>query len=124
MVTGGVERDGGLSEYVLLLPRLVRLVARLMRDERVPPKLKAKLVFVGVYLVSPIDLIPAFVPGIGQLDDLVLLALALDGLLNHVPEEVVREHWEGAEDVLEVVREVLRQFTGRVPWPLRRMLAS
>jgi hydroxymethylbilane synthase len=54
-------------------------------------------------------------------DDLVVAAFALDGLLNHVPESVVRDHWEGDDDILEIVQEVLRQFTARVPFPLRKL---
>ena len=112
-----------MREYVLLLPRLAKLIAGLVRDPRVPARPKATLMLVAVYLVSPIDLVPSFVPGLGQLDDLVVAALALDGLLNHVPESVVREHWEGDEDVLEVVQEILRQFTSRVPFPLRKLFS-
>jgi uncharacterized membrane protein YkvA (DUF1232 family) len=123
-----IERRGGVGltavrEYVLLLPRLAKLIAGLVRDPRVPARPKATLMLVAVYLVSPIDLVPSFVPGLGQLDDLVVAALALDGLLNHVPEGVVREHWEGEEDVLDVVQEILRQFTARVPFPLRKLFS-
>jgi uncharacterized membrane protein YkvA (DUF1232 family) len=121
-----IEHRGGvglttMKEYVLLVPRVAKLIAGLLRDPRVPAKPKATLAFVAVYLVSPIDLIPSFVPGLGQLDDLVVAALALDGLLNHVPEAVVRDHWEGDDDILEIVQEVLRQFTARVPFPLRKL---
>lgn len=110
-----------MKEYVLLVPRVAKLIAGLLRDPRVPAKPKATLGLVAVYLVSPIDLIPSFVPGLGQLDDLVVAALALDGLLNHVPESVVRDHWEGDDDILDIVQEVLRQFTARVPFPLRKL---
>jgi uncharacterized membrane protein YkvA (DUF1232 family) len=113
-----------LRDYALLVPQLGRLIARLVRDPRVPARPKATLVFVAIYLVSPIDLIPSVVPGLGQLDDLMLAALTLDQLLNHVPEEIVREHWDGEQDLLEVVREVLRMSTSFVPGPVKKLFSS
>jgi uncharacterized membrane protein YkvA (DUF1232 family) len=117
-------RQTTLREYALLVPRMARLIARLVRDPRVPSRRKATLVLVAAYLVSPVDLVPSFIPGLGQLDDLVIAALALDGLLNHIPEAVVREHWEGEQDVLDIVREVLRQATSFVPAPVRRIFSG
>jgi uncharacterized membrane protein YkvA (DUF1232 family) len=113
-----------LSEYALLLPRLAKLVWRLTRDPRVPPRSKAFLLLVGGYLVSPIDILPDFVPGIGKVDDLVLVAFALDQLLNRIPAHIVREHWDGDEDVLEVVRQILDIGTSFVPGWLRKRLSS
>jgi uncharacterized membrane protein YkvA (DUF1232 family) len=112
-----------LKEYALFGPRLVKLVFRLMRDKRVPARPKAILVMLGAYFASPIDLIPDFIPGIGHVDDLVLAAFALDQILNRVPDEVVKEHWEGDEDVLQVVREVLDIASGIVPDWLRKRLS-
>jgi uncharacterized membrane protein YkvA (DUF1232 family) len=120
----GEVRSTRLKEYALFAPRLVRLVLRLMRDPRVPPRQKAILVVLGAYLASPIDLIPDFIPGIGSVDDLVLAAFALDQILNRVPEEVVREHWDGNEDVLQIVREVLAISSSVVPGWLRKRLSA
>lgn len=113
-----------LKEYALFAPRLARLVARLMRDTRVPARQKAILVMMGVYLASPIDIIPDFIPGLGHVDDLILVAFALDQIINRVPEECVREHWDGDEDVLEVVREILDIATGIVPEWLKKRLSA
>lgn len=104
-----------LSEYALLIPRLIKLVWRLARDPRVPARTKATLFLMGGYLVSPVELIPDALPGIGQLDDLMLIAFALDQILNRIPEEIVKEHWEGDEDILEIVRSVLDMSTSFVP---------
>lgn len=113
-----------LSEYALLLPRLAKLLWRLARDPRVPPRSKAFLFLLGGYLVSPIDLVPDFIPGIGQVDDLVLVAFALDQLLNRVPEHIVREHWDGDEDVLEIIRQVLDIGTSFIPGWLRKRIST
>jgi uncharacterized membrane protein YkvA (DUF1232 family) len=104
-----------LKEYALLLPRLLKLLWRLARDPRVPERSKAMLFVLAGYLASPIDLIPDFIPGAGQLDDLVIAAFALDHMLNRVPEDVVRSHWDGDDDVLEIVREVLNISTSFLP---------
>jgi uncharacterized membrane protein YkvA (DUF1232 family) len=113
-----------LKEYALLVPRLARLVWRLSRDPRVPARSKATLFIIAGYLVSPVDVVPDFIPGIGQLDDLVILAFALDQMLNRVPDEVVRDHWDGDEDVLEVVRQVLDISTAYVPGWLKKRFSS
>lgn len=116
-----VERSQtDLKEYALLLPRLVKLLWRLTRDPRVPARSKAILFVLAGYLASPIDLIPDFIPGAGQLDDLVIVAFGLDQMLNRVPEDVVRSHWDGDEDVLEVVREVLDISTSFIPGWLKK----
>lgn len=113
-----------LAELAGSVPNLAKLVARLARDPRVPARNKAILVVVAAYLVSPVDLVPAIVPGFGQLDDLVIAVLALDQLLNDVPADVVREHWDGSDDVLELVQETLRLVTGFVPARVRRLFSS
>jgi uncharacterized membrane protein YkvA (DUF1232 family) len=112
-----------LKEYALFAPRLVKLVFRLVRDKRVPARPKAILVILSAYLASPIDLIPDFIPGLGYVDDLVLAAFALDQILNRVPDHVVREHWDGDEDVLQIVREILDIAAGIVPDWLRKRLS-
>jgi uncharacterized membrane protein YkvA (DUF1232 family) len=111
-----------LKEYLLLLPRLARLIWRLARDPRVPPRSKATLVLLGAYVVSPVDLIPDFIPGLGQLDDIVIAAFALDQIINRIPEHIVREHWDGDEDVLQVVREILDISTSFMPKWLKSRL--
>lgn len=111
-----------LKQYLLLLPHLVKLLARLMRDPRVSPRSKAVLVLVIGYLVSPINLIPDMIPGMGQLDDLVIAAFALDYMINRVPDEILREHWEGDEDVLELIRNIAEIAATLVPRWIKRLL--
>ncbi len=122
--SGGHVDQTSLREYVLLLPRLGRLVWRLARDPRVPARSKATLLLVAGYLVTPVEAIPDFIPGLGQLDDLVVVAFALDQMLNRVPDHVVREHWDGDEDVLEVIRHVLDIAIGFVPGWLKKRFGN
>jgi uncharacterized membrane protein YkvA (DUF1232 family) len=111
-----------LKEYALLFPRLLRLVGRLVRDKRVPARPKAVLLVLGAYLVSPIDLVPDFIPGLGHVDDLIMVAYALDQIINRVPEEIVREHWDGDEDLLQLAREVLSLSNAVFPGRLKKRL--
>jgi uncharacterized membrane protein YkvA (DUF1232 family) len=87
-------------ELALLLPNLFRLFRGLMADERVP--LRAKIVLgIGVlWIASPIDLIPEFVPVAGPLDDAIVAALVLAYVSRSVGRDVVREHWHGDPTIL------------------------
>lgn len=77
------------------LLRQSRLAWRLFRDSRVPGWVKVIPIGALIYLISPIDLIPGLVvPGLGQVDDLVLLLLALKAFVDVSPPGVVREHME------------------------------
>lgn len=65
---------------------------RLLRDSRVPLPAKTVLPVVGLYLLMPLDVIPDFIPVLGQLDDLLVVALGLWLFLKLCPEGIVREH--------------------------------
>lgn len=101
--TSRAARDR-LRDIALFLPHFLILLKRLVGDPRVPRKSKLILGGTILYLVSPIDVIPDFVPGLGQLDDVVIALLALHSILNRVDDEVVIEHWPGRENVIRIVR--------------------
>ena len=114
-------RFRALRELILLLPQLARLIARLAGDPRVPKRVKAILGVAAVFLASPIDLIPDFIPVVGYLDDAVLVAIVLDGLLNHVDREILREHWPGDPASLERMGRLAARVAAWVPrrWKAR-----
>jgi uncharacterized membrane protein YkvA (DUF1232 family) len=85
------------------LPDCVVLVRRLLGDPRVPAESKVLLALLVVYLASPIDLVPDFIPVAGQLDDALLLALALRHLVRRSGARVVAEHWPGPVRTLNAV---------------------
>ena len=85
-------------DVVRLLPDLLRLTARLARDPATPRSCKVALAGLGVWLASPIDLIPEFVPVIGPLDDIVVTAIVLRWVGRRVGDEALRAHWPGSED--------------------------
>ena len=109
-----------LSHYARYIPLFGTLVYRLMKDPRVPTRAKAMLLFAAGYVVSPIDFIPDWILGLGRFDDLIVAAFALDQILNRVPEHVVLEHWDGDEDVLRLIQEILDISTGFMPASIRR----
>jgi uncharacterized membrane protein YkvA (DUF1232 family) len=88
---GGDPLNAGLR-ILRHLPNFIRLYWRLFRDPRVSPWPKAALVVALIYAVVPFDLLPDVLPGIGQLDDFVILLLACRVFVYLCPAEVVREH--------------------------------
>jgi uncharacterized membrane protein YkvA (DUF1232 family) len=89
------------------VPDCAILVGRLLRDPRVPRRRKLLLSLAVGYLASPIDLIPDFIPLVGQLDDAILLTFVFRHLLR-VDEELVRELWPGPEQSLELLLRLVR----------------
>ena len=99
-------RKTAAKELVVLLPNLVRLFRGLIGDPRVPRGSKALLLVGAVWLVSPIDLIPEFLPGIGGIDDAIVAALILRHLVRRAGDEVVREHWKGDPKTIGLILRV------------------
>jgi uncharacterized membrane protein YkvA (DUF1232 family) len=104
-----------LRELALLLPQLAGLIARLATDPGVPRRVKAILAVTAVFLASPIDLIPDFIPVLGYLDDVVLVAIVLDGLLNHVGRDLLLRHWPGDAASLERTAAAAARVAAWVP---------
>ena len=88
-------------ELALVLPNLIRLFNGLLRDRRVGLPAKIVVGIAGLWLASPIDLIPEFIPLVGSLDDAVVAALALRFVLSTTDGAVVRENWRGDPATLE-----------------------
>ena len=111
-----------LADALLLLPNLVKLVGRLLRDPRVPRRAKITLGIAAVYAASPIDLIPDFVPVVGWADDVLVVMTAIDSLINRAGPDLVAEHWDGPGDILAVVREVVGVSRSLIPRRLGMMI--
>ena len=95
--------EGSLKELASFLPDCTTTVRRLRKDPRVPRRAKVAVAFAGLWVLSPIDLIPEFLPVIGPLDDVVVVALAFRYAARQVPREVLFEAWPGQPSVLERV---------------------
>jgi uncharacterized membrane protein YkvA (DUF1232 family) len=86
----GVARD--LAAFI---PDCATTIRRLRKDPRVPRKAKIAIIVAGIWVASPIDLIPEFIPVIGPLDDIVVVALALRYAGRQVPRDVLVGAWPG-----------------------------
>ena len=80
------------------LPHYLRLLWGLARDPRVAVVDKLLVVGAAIYIVSPIDIIPDFIPFFGQVDDLYLLVIALQRMVSRAGRPVLRDHWTGQPD--------------------------
>ncbi len=94
-------RRSAAREVATLLPNLAFLFKGLARDSRVPRSSKILVVFAAAWIISPIDLIPEFIPVLGPLDDAVVAALVLRRLLRTLDKHVVLEHWRGDPKTIE-----------------------
>jgi uncharacterized membrane protein YkvA (DUF1232 family) len=90
------------------LPDIVRLARNLLRDPRTPRSQKIALVVLIVWIVSPIDLLPEFLPGIGPLDDIVVAAVILRWVGRRAGPYRLRELWPGTPEGFALVARLLR----------------
>jgi uncharacterized membrane protein YkvA (DUF1232 family) len=105
-ITKRKEMRVRMAEFLLFIPNLLRLLVSLLRDDRVSKMDKAILAGTIIYVVSPIDVIPDFIPFIGQVDDVYLLAISILRLLNRADRSVVLDHWHGSVDIKELVTNI------------------
>jgi uncharacterized membrane protein YkvA (DUF1232 family) len=92
---------GALRDLAAFIPDCVTTVRRLRRDPRVPRRAKIAIIIAGIWVASPIDLIPEFIPVIGPLDDIVVVALALRYAGRRVPRDVLLAAWPGEPRLLD-----------------------
>jgi uncharacterized membrane protein YkvA (DUF1232 family) len=93
--------NGLLSELAEFLPACLTAARRLARDQGVPRRAKVAVAVAAVWVISPIDLIPEFLPVVGPLDDIVVVALALRYAARRVPRSVLDEAWTGDRRLLD-----------------------
>ena len=91
-----------------LVPDLLRLVRRILADRAVPRRVRAVLSLLLLWLVSPIDLLPEFLPVVGALDDLIVAMLVLRWVSGHLGIGYLRERWPGTPESFALLLRVLR----------------
>ncbi|MCY3652663.1 MAG: DUF1232 domain-containing protein [Acidimicrobiia bacterium] len=111
-----------LREGITLAPNLARLAYRLAKDPRVPVRAKLFLGAAVAYTLSPIDVVPDFVPVLGKTDDILVLSLALRYVIEETGMAVVKEHWDGHSQTLDLAIELINAVSDMVPRPLRMVL--
>jgi uncharacterized membrane protein YkvA (DUF1232 family) len=95
--------DSAVKSVISLLPSTLTLFHRLIRSSSVPRRARFILSLGFVYAVSPITLIPDFVPVIGKVDNVLALVLALRWSSKMIPSEVLREAWPGEVSQLKLL---------------------
>lgn len=103
------------SEWILALPRLAVLAVKLGFDRNVPWETKTALGGGLLYILSPIDGIPDFIPIIGQLEDILIAILLIDGMVNHIDRAIVMKHWTGRAETLDSIGRLTRKVTDMLP---------
>jgi uncharacterized membrane protein YkvA (DUF1232 family) len=113
-----------MKNLVMFVPNMVLLCGRLLTDPRVPRTEKALVAGAIIYALIPLDLIPDMIPFVGQIDDAYLIALTLLRLVDRTEPAVLREHWNGGGDIVQLV-ESMATLAGRLlPRRIRRILLS
>ncbi len=98
---------GELIDYLLILPDFMALLVRLALDKRVETTQKIMIGGIILYVISPIDIIPDFIPVLGLVDDLLLVVYGLNTILNEIDPEIVQEHWSGDGDLLQTLQNAI-----------------
>ncbi|HEY7519799.1 MAG TPA: DUF1232 domain-containing protein [Methylomirabilota bacterium] len=106
------------------LPDLIRLITRLVGDPVLPRAAKIALGAAAVYLLSPVDLVPDFIPLVGYLDDVLLAAVLLDGILNWVDRALVLKYWPGNPASLDTLARTARVLSMWVPRRIKARVFS
>lgn len=99
----GLGHRSKARELAALIPNLLVLFRGLLRDPRVSRSSKLWLWFAVAWLISPIDLIPEFIPVVGPLDDAIVAALMLRHVVRRTDRSVLSEHWRGDPATLDAI---------------------
>jgi uncharacterized membrane protein YkvA (DUF1232 family) len=96
------------SKYIIWAPDLFHLLVKLSLDKQVPMKEKSKLLAAIAYFISPFDILPEMILGpVGYADDIALAAFVLNSIVNSTDPEIIKKHWAGDEDVLDIIKRIL-----------------
>jgi uncharacterized membrane protein YkvA (DUF1232 family) len=122
---GEASRTNKYADFILAGPDLFMLLTRLSRDRRVSRSNRAKLAGAAAYFFNPLDLIPELILGpAGLVDDVALSALVLHDVLESTDPSIVREHWEGDVDLLDLLRQILAVADQMVGGPIWRQIMA
>ena len=108
--------------YIALLPQFLGLLLNLLRDSRVSSTDKAILGATVAYMLNPVDLVPDWIPFVGLVDDVYLVALALLRLVLRVDEKVLKDNWRGRYELIPILRKVADGAVAFLPARIRRSI--
>ena len=119
-----LELKSRMKNLLMFLPNMIILCARLMVDSRVPRTERALFAAALIYAIIPFDFIPDMIPFVGQIDDLFLISLTLLRLIDRTDDRVVREHWRGGGDVVQLAESVATIAPLLIPRRITRVLLA
>lgn len=100
--------DPRLTEFLLLAPDIFHLMVKLSLDPAVPAVKKVKLAAAITYFISPLDFIPEIIVGpLGYIDDISIAAYVMNDIINNVDPLIIKKHWSGDRDILDVIKTIL-----------------
>lgn len=108
-------------QYLLILPDVVHLMIKLLVDKEVSPLVKSYILMAFVYLISPIDIIPDFIPVAGFVDDLLVSIIILNKIINKVDTKTlykIKTYWAGEDDIFVKVKEItslINDLSSQIP---------
>lgn len=100
-------KDVSIRELLGVIPDVVRLLRSLIADGSVPADVRVVLIGLIAWIISPIDLIPEFIPGLGPLDDVIVAIVAMRYVRRRVGLEELRARWVGTDDGFELLARVI-----------------
>ena len=112
------------SSFLSYLPKFLRLLVNLLRDPRVSSADKAILGATIAYLLNPVDLVPDWIPFLGLVDDIYLIALALLRLVLRTDTEVIKQYWDGPGELIPVLKQTAEWAVAFLPPRVRRALLA
>ena len=113
-----------MKNLLMFVPNMVLLCGRLLTDPRVPRTEKALVAGAIIYALIPLDLIPDMIPFVGQIDDAYLIAMTLLRLVDRTDPRVLREHWNGGGDIVQLVESTAMLASKLLPKRIRGVLTS
>lgn len=113
-----------VKSMMMFFPQMVGLCGRLLMDERVSKTEKALFASALVYAIAPLDFLPDFLPFIGQVDDAYLVALTLLRLVNRTDAGIVRQHWRGGGDIIELANSLTNLAPKLLPKRVSRVISA
>jgi uncharacterized membrane protein YkvA (DUF1232 family) len=119
-----IKARARLKNLLMFIPNMLLLCGRLLTDARVPKPEKALVAGAIIYAIVPLDLIPDLIPFVGQIDDAYLIAITLLRLIDRTDPKVVREHWNGGGDIVQLIEMMAMTTKKFLPSRIRRVLTS
>ncbi len=112
------------TSFLGYIPRFFRLLLNLLRDSRVSATDKAILGATIAYLINPADIVPDWIPFLGMVDDLYLVALALLRLVLRTDEKILAQYWDGPEELVSLLKQVAQWAVAFLPPRVRQALLA